>query len=254
MNVKIIQKPDEMETIAAHPLYKAHRILSEGVVAVFQRVPVVNLDRLYATGMTILEVSKDHMFRSFYDFIQPSLGGPKNVQVILTDTDSLLLSVKNLSRKEMMDRLSPVMDFSNYNTSHPRYSTHLKSRPGLFKDESCGSYITEVIGLKSKCYAMKVHNVDKESIVCKGIARSTIRTGLTLDMYRSCIEDVIQIRATVNCIRSQDHQLTTQSIKKIALTSFDDKRFISSCARHTLAYGSVFIPQEDEDFCPKCVS
>ena len=69
------------------PNYKAHNILSESVVAVYQHKRTIKLDSLYATGFSILEISKLHMYRSWYDFIQPTLG-KENVSIVLTDTDS----------------------------------------------------------------------------------------------------------------------------------------------------------------------
>ena len=188
----------------ASPLYKGHRILSEGVVAMYLSKKIVQLDRLYATGFTILELSKNHMNRSWYEFIQPTLGAD-NVSIVLTDTDSLLLHVKNMSRTQMMDKLTPIMDFSNYPKNHIRYSEKVKAVPGFFKDENGGNYMTEVIGLKSKCYVTKVlHQYtkdNKEHVVCKGVGGAA-RKALTLKLYRKCVLDFNQIRTTSYTIRS----------------------------------------------------
>ena len=54
--------------------YKEHRILSENVVAVYTNKAKVKLDKLYATGFSILELSKNCMYNSWYNFIQPTLG------------------------------------------------------------------------------------------------------------------------------------------------------------------------------------
>ena len=175
MDVKICNKESMFKKYFNSPLYKGHKILSDLVVAVYMNKNFIVLDRLYATGFSILEISKNHMYQSWYNFIQPSLG-VENVNVVLTDTDSLLLHVKNKSRNEMLDKLASCMDFSNYPIDHPRYSDKNKAAPGFFKDESAGNYMTEVIGLRSKCYITKVRDfkraLDHVHVVCKGITRA----------------------------------------------------------------------------------
>ena len=114
------------------------------MTAVYRHKATCILDRLYAIGFTILEVSKEHMFSSYYDFFQPALGGYERVELVLTDTNSLLLHVKAMSRKEMFLRLKPILDFSNYPMDHPRFNervTPARAIPGFFKDESCGHII-----------------------------------------------------------------------------------------------------------------
>ena len=71
------------------------------------------------------------------------------------DTDSFILHVQQMTRNQVLDMLSPCMDFSNYPENHPRYSIVNKAKPGYFKDESKGNYLCEVIGLRSKCYTQR---------------------------------------------------------------------------------------------------
>ena len=103
--------------------------MSEHVVVVYLSKEIVKLDRLYATGFSILELSKNHMW---YDFIQPRLGAD-NVSLVLTDTDSLLLHVQNYSKKNLMNTLHPIMDYSNYPTNHHLFSDVKKAKPGYLK-------------------------------------------------------------------------------------------------------------------------
>lgn len=241
MKVKFAQSGKSfLKSMISDVFYKGHRILNENTVAVFLNPITIKLNRLYAIGFTILELSKEHMYSSFYKFMRPALGGIENVGLVLTDTDSLLLHVKKMSRKEMLDRLSPIMDFSNYPSTHSRFDTEVKAVPGYFKDENCGNFMTEVVGLRSKCYITAIQTLAFEkasfSIVCKGVSKQARQT-LTIDMYRSCIYTFKQIKTKMYCIRSKNHKLYTQSIRKIALSSADDKRFLLSCGVHTVPYG-----------------
>ena len=228
--------------------YKGHRILSENVVAVYKNKAKVKLDKLYATGFSILELSKNHMYNSWYNFIQPALG-ENNVSIVLSDTDSFIIHVQNMTRNDVLDQLSECMDFSNYPKSHPRFSLKHKSIPGYFKDENSSNYMVEVIGLKSKCYITKVKQrggKTKEQVVCKGITKPA-RSKLSMATFRNVIKDYKNIKVDILCIRSKKHELYTQRISKIALSTTDDKRYLKSCGVHSLPHGSC-----ETYLCNKC--
>ena len=192
--VKICTKESTFTKYFSSTQYKGHKILSGETTAVYLSKKVVKLDRLYATGFSILEISKNHMYNSWYNFIQPALGAA-NVSVVLTDTDSLLIHVKNYSRDEVLDILTPCMDFSNYPPNHKRYNEINKAVPGYFKDENVGNYMTEVIGLKAKCYATKVQEANaneiSEHVVCKGVGFKA-RKNLHMEKFRSCLKTLIK--------------------------------------------------------------
>ena len=230
------------------PLYTGHRIIDENVAAVYSKKKKVKLDRLYATGFSILELSKNHMFESWYNYMLPNLG-TKNANVVLTDTDSLLIHTRNISRNQFFNAINDCMDFSNYPPNHPRFTNKNKARPGYFKDENNGNYLTEVIGLKSKCYITKVLNRNKKEskkVVCKGIQKAS-RNKLTLDQFRNIVKRVGKIYTETRTIRTKQHQLYTQKLTKVALSSADDKRLVLTCGIHTKPYG--FPKSKDCSLC-----
>lgn len=238
------------------PWYKGHRVVNETLTIVYWEKKKIKLDRLYAIGFTILELSKAHMYASFYDFFQPALGGSnyRDMQLVLTDTDSLILHVQNQSRKEMFDSIDAIMDFSNYPPSHPRYCERVKAVPGYFKDENAGNILTEVVGLKSKCYIQNVLDpslaTQEVSVVCKGVGKRA-RQNLTLESYRSCLYNFNQVKTDMYCIRSKNHNVFTQRVNKVALTTTDDKRFVLGCGIHTLPHGHYRI-QDNNIQCVRC--
>lgn len=249
LEVKICTMERGFEKYYSSPSYKAHNILSEDVVAVYHHKRAIKLDRLYATGFSILEISKLHMYRSWYNFIQPTLG-KDNVSIVLTDTDSFVLHIRQMTRTQILDMLSPCMDFSNYPEDHPRYSVENKAKPGYFKDESKGNYLTEVIGLRSKCYITRVKarasNIQKETVVCKGITKPA-RAKLSIQAFRNVVKSASKIYADIYSIQAKQREMYTQKISKIALSSSDDKRYLKNCGIHTLPHGS-----SEEKTCHKC--
>ena len=244
-DVKICTDAKMLTKHLGSPLYKGHRIIDEKITAVYLNKSSIFMDRLYATGFSILDLSKDHMNRAWYDFIQPVLGS-ENVSLLLTDTDSFIIKVRNLSRKVVMDKLTPFMDFSNYPTNHPRYNTNHKAIPGYFKDETHGEYLTHFVGLKSKCYALCVRSDERiqEKIVCKGITK-TGKAKINIEKYRTCLEEVIKIHSQMHAIRSKKNRIFTQHLDKVALSSFDDKRWLMECGIHSYPYGSVEYMNQD---------
>ncbi len=232
------------------PTYRSHNILSDNVVAVFENKKKIKLDRLYATGFSILEISKLHMFRSWYEFIQPTLG-KENVSIVLTDTDSFVLHVRQMTRNQILDALSPCMDFSNYPQDHKRYNELNKAKPGYFKDESKGNYLIEVIGLRSKCYITRVksqiNHQNHDTVVCKGITKPA-RSKLSINTFRNVVNGAKNIYSDIYAIHSKKRELYTQRITKIALSSSDDKRYLKMCGIHSLPHGSA-----EEKNCTVCI-
>ena len=55
--------------------------------------------------------------------------------------------------------------------------------------------------------------------------------------YRKCVENLETVLVKQNIIRSKEHQLSTISQSKLALSAYDTKRWIMDDGIHTLAYG-----------------
>ena len=106
---------------------------------------------------------------------------------------------------------------------------------GMFKDEAGGKQITEFVGLRAKLYAYRMG--DHEEKKCKGIKRNVIKKNITFDEYKKCLFEGTEIYKTMNVIRSRNHELFTEEINKVALSSNDDKRNIQADKIHTLALG-----------------
>ena len=58
-----------------------------------------------------------------------------------------------------------------------------------------------------------------------------------MDDYRECLFSRKEQHRKMNVIRSRCHEIYTEEINKIALSSDDDNRVIMTDGIHTLAYG-----------------
>lgn len=225
---------------SSSPLYKGTLICGEDLTISFQKKRSLKLSQCWAIGFSILEVSKVIMQRLYYEEILPSLG-PRNVSVVMSDTDSFLLSIRGCDELEAMIRLAHVMDFSNLDKNHPLYNTARCKLPGFLKNEVPLALILEAVGLKAKTYALRCSN-NKVLNKAKGVIEA-IKDMLGMETYLKCINFIASHEVVQNTLRSINHINQMLRSKKVAFTSFDDKRFLL-CPIHSAPYGSVLCKNE----------
>ena len=115
----------------------------------------VVMDKAIYVGFIILEISKLHMYETYYDTLQPYFG-QENLQLQYIDTDGMILSLKTEIIIEDLKSLEDIFDFSNLDESHGLYSTKNKKVIGKFKLETpIYTWIDEFICLRSKMYSLK---------------------------------------------------------------------------------------------------
>ena len=78
---------------------------------------------------------------------------------------------------------------------------------------------------------------DSEDKKCKGLTKNVTKRSIPFDDYRVCLFSRKKQHRKMNVIRSHCHEIYTEEINKIALSSDDDKRVIMADGIHTLAYG-----------------
>lgn len=131
-----------------------------------------------------------------------------------------------------------------------------KKKPGIFKDELNSRIITSFVGLRSKMYSIKSGKVTKtyypngnyrlnkvrgdeqEHIKkAKGVKKYVLKNSIGFNNYLNCIKNNTIVSCVQNSIRSKLHQVFTITQKKIALSPFDNKRFILENNVDTLPWG-----------------
>ena len=165
----------------------------------------IEYDSPVYVGVTILELSKLHMYDVFYNILQPF---PKDLQLHYMDTDSFVLSFSegNVDNEHM--------DLSNLERP---IKTNNKV-PGKFKHEMGSNIIEEFVTLTPKTYSFKDYpNKTKEKGIknCNKAKHEEYYNALMYNTERSVDECRIQ--------KVGDNMTTKTS--KISLNTFDDKRF-----------------------------
>ena len=159
-------------------------------------------------------------------------------QLLFTDTDSLCYSIptEDYYQDLITKGLLHYFDTSDYPPNHPCYSTANKKVIGKFKDETETREPLEFIGLRSKMYSLKIDNgVEKKT--AKGVKKNVIKKVIKHSDFKETLLDEEQMRHSMNCIRSQLHQLYSVKVTKTSLSCFDNKRYIHDNGISSYAYG-----------------
>ena len=129
-----------------------------------------------------------------------------------------MLLVTSAEKTDNVEKLSNIMDFSNYPAGHHLYSQQHKAQLGKFKDELSSLKVVEFC-----------------------------------DQFTNCLRKLDLVRVTQFQIRSKDHKLYTAKVDKLCFSSFDSKRHLFDCGIHSVPYGSIFIDLAADISCPMCV-
>ena len=130
----------------------------------------VLVDKPIYLGFSVLELSKLHMYETYYDKLQPNFG-QENFQLHYMDTDSFVLSVNTKGIIKDLKNLEDIFDFSNLDKNHELFSNKNKNVIGFFKIETPKIiWIDEFVCLRSKIFAFKCGNDCKNKL--KGISKS----------------------------------------------------------------------------------
>jgi hypothetical protein len=236
-NVELCHQQKRVKKLSAKPTYLTHRIFSEDLVGVELSRAKVTLNKPVYCGMTVLDYSKYLMYNFYYNHLKVVYG--QNLQLQLTDTDSFLFSVET---DDIFDDVKENLEFydtSDFPPNHELHSNLNKKVMGKFKFETGEKCISEFVGLRSKMYSFRCgEKVEKKA---KGIKKATVARDLTLGTYKQALFSESQIMSSMTHIRSDAHLLHAETIHKVGLSCFDDKRYLMEDGISSLAYGHYSI-------------
>eukprot|EP00117_Sycon_ciliatum_P013188 scpid78025/ scgid4574/ PiggyBac transposable element-derived protein 4 len=234
ISIRLLRVEDEEDTIltaVAKSTYVRHVLFDNGLVGVENRKLAVHLNKPVYVGMSILELSKELMYRFYYDELQPRYGD--RMSLLYTDTDSLVLLFRTEDLYADMKSMADQYDTSNFSPDSPLYSESNKKVVGKFKDELGGKLMTEFVALRSKMYA---YDGEESGQRAKGVKRAVTRR-FTIADYRQCLVDRTRMSHAMTTLRSHSHRIFTETMTKSSLSPFDSKRYIRADGVSTLAHG-----------------
>ena len=261
LTAKIVRTSKAIRKEAGKPGFLSCFIINDEMAIIYSKKKRVVIYSPFAVGFTILEISKNYMYTSFYDHFCHYLNNPR---VLFSDTDSLLIALSTKDIRKDLFNSRKMFDFSNYPTDHPLYSKEKQNLLGYFRDEMASKIIIEFIGLRSKVYSILSCDESKLNVllnnpnyldnkkVCKGIRKNVIKNVMRHEDYRRCLSDIETVSASMNVLRSNSHSISLQSVHKVAFTSFDCKRFLLHCGLHSIPFGHYILKYSENILCPFC--
>ena len=173
------------------------------------------MDKAIFVGSAILELSKLHMYETYYDTLQPYFG-QENLQLLCIDTDGVILSMKTKDIIKDLKNLEDIIDFFNLDEKHELFSNKNKKVIGKFKIETPKNiWIDEFVCLRSKAYSFKCKDKDEIKNKIKGVSKSQSKH-IKFEEYKKCLDGKEYQRECDNYIlRSINHEMYLQEIKKI---------------------------------------
>eukprot|EP00438_Fugacium_kawagutii_P011395 Skav219002 [mRNA] locus=scaffold169:420344:421828:+ [translate_table: standard] len=234
LDFEIISDEKKFMKCVSNPSFRHSHIINENLVGIEKQRPKLKLDKPIFIGMSILDLSKQHMYSFYYDVMKPKYGN--NIRMVYTDTDSFVFHTKTDDIYEDLKEIKDEMDFSGYDKTHKCHDATNKKVLGKFKDEVDGKNMTGFIGLRPKTYAYKIYGDDKEYKKCKGTAKHTVKRNMTYEEYNRVLETNESKNKTFNSIRSKRHKIYSITTTKVSLNSYENKRYWTTDI-DSLAYG-----------------
>ena len=182
----------------------------------------VKMNKPVYLGLSMLEISKKLMYEFRYDYMKPKYND--NVKLCYIYTDSFIMHIKTEDFfKDIEDDVEKRSDTSNYECDRPLPTGKNKKVIGLMKDELRGKIMTEFVALRPKTYSYLTDNC-KEDKKAKGTKKRVIKRRLKFNDYKDCLLNNEIILKSQQGFKSERHDVYTEEINKIALSSNDDKR------------------------------
>ena len=146
-NVKLINNdPEKLLKLIKEPNFEHIHKISDKQVLVQSKPVKTKFKKPIYLGACVLETSKLHMYKFWYDYLKVKY--ENNVNFLYSDTDSYKLEIFTDDVYENMKNDNHLFDFSEYPKDHKCYDIKNKKKLGIFKDELKGKIMTEFSCLK----------------------------------------------------------------------------------------------------------
>ena len=209
--------------------------ISENLSITEMKRTKVKMNKPIYLGLSILEISKILMYEFWYDYMKPKY--EDNVKLCHTDTDSFIMNIKTKDFcKDIANDVEKRFDTSHYGVNRPLPTGKNKKVIGLMKDELGGGIITELVALRPKIYSYLTDDC-KEDKKATGTKNCVVKRMIKFNDYKNCLLKDEVVLKWQQRFKSKRHDVYTENINKIALSSNDDKRLTASDKITSYPYG-----------------
>ena len=235
-NIMLVTTDKKRSKLVSEPNYHTIKLISEYLSIIEMKKTKIKMSKPIYLGLSILEISKTLMYEFWYDYMKPKYGN--KVKLCYTDTDSFIINIKtNDFYEDIASDVENRFDTSNYEVNRPLPMGKNKKVIGLMKDELGGKVIAEFATLRPKTFLTDDGKEDKKA---KGTKKCVIKKMIKFNDYKKCLLNDEVIFKSQQRFISKNHDVYTENINKIALSSNDDKRIVSSDKITSYPYGYTF--------------
>ena len=236
-DIKLVRTDKKRNKLASEPNYHTMKLIEENLAIIEMKKVKVKMNKPIYLGLCILEISKIIMYEFWYDYVKNKHGN--KARLCYMDTDSFVINIKtNDFYEDISQDVNERFDTSNYTFDRPLPKGINKKVIGLMKDELGGGIITEFVALRPKTYSY-ITNDFTELKNAKGTKKCVVKKMLRFCDYKKCLFGNEPMLKSQQRFKSENHEVYTENINKIALSSNDDKRIVALDRIASYPYGYV---------------
>ena len=226
-NVFLVDNREKAAKLTCRPNFERTTIFDRNLLAIHMKKTEIYFNKPVYVGQAILDLSKLLMFDFNYNYVKRKYSY-KKAHLLFTDTDSLMYELKTDDfYVDIKDDIKKRFDTSDFPQGHESgiLSGVNKKVIGKFKDEVAGRQITHFVGLRPKLYSFKIEgsNTNKK---LKGIKKSVVKKKIEFEDYVDCLFSGKKQMRKMNIIKSENHEIYSKEVNKLALSADDDKRIL----------------------------
>ena len=164
------------------------------------------------------------MYEFWYDYIKPKY--QEKAKLCYMDTDSFIIRIETEDfYEDIVQDINKWFDTSGQdkNDNRPLPIGINKNAIGMFKDELGGKIMIGFCALRTKTYPFLLDDgIEKKK--AKGTKKCVIKREIMFEHYKDCLfSDKTIIKSQLR-FKSDHHNVHTEEVNRIALSSNDDKR------------------------------
>ena len=224
-DIKLVTTEEEIKNkLVSEPNYHTTKHFSENLLAIEMKKTTAKMNKPIYLGMSILDISKILMYEFWYDYVKAKY--KDKAKLCYMETDSFVINIFTEDFSEDINNdVERWFDTANcdQNEKIPLPMDMNKKVIGMFKDELGGKIIKDLCVLRAKTYTYLMDD-DTEHKKTKGTKEYTIKRRLMFENYKdSLFNDKTILRSQLR-FKSDLHNVYTEKVNKIALSSNDNKK------------------------------
>ena len=216
-DIKLVTTDKRRNYLVSEPNYHTTKWFSECLLAIEMKKMKVKMNKSVYIGLSILEISKTLMQEVWYDYVKPKY--QNNAKLCFMDTDSFIIYIKTRNiYEDIAYDVEKRFDTSNYEVNRPLPQGKNKKVIGLMKEKLGGTIMTEFAALRPKSYSYLMDD-GKNDKKAKGTKKCVMKKLLKFNDYKNCLLNNEIILKSQQRFKSEAHNVYTEEVNKIALSS-----------------------------------